>query len=53
MSTAIYDVAMMRDAKLHPERHEDLVVRVWGYSARFIDLAEDMQDHIIARVISG
>ncbi|MBC8232773.1 hypothetical protein H8E77_24760 [bacterium] len=53
MSTAIYDVDMMRDAKLHPERHEDLVVRVWGYSARFIDLAEDMQDHIIARVISG
>jgi len=53
MSTAIYDVDMMRDAKLYPVRHEDLVVRVWGYSARFIDLAEDMQDHIIARVISG
>jgi len=52
MNTAIYDVDMMRDAKIHPERHEDLIVRVWGYSARFIDLNNDMQDHIIERVIS-
>lgn len=53
MNTAIYDVDTMKDAKIHPEHHEDLIVRVWGYSARFIDLAEDMQDHIMARVVSG
>jgi formate C-acetyltransferase len=52
MSTAIYDVDTMQDAKIHPERHEDLIVRVWGYSARFVDLAGDMQDHVIARVLS-
>ena len=37
------------DAKRHPERHRDLVVRVAGYSAYFNDLASDQQDDIIAR----
>jgi formate C-acetyltransferase len=37
------------DAKKHPERHRDLVVRVAGYSAYFNDLAADQQDDIIAR----
>ncbi len=50
---AIYDVAALRAAQQHPEQHRDLVVRVWGYSARFVDLSSDMQDHIIARAIAG
>lgn len=37
------------DAKAHPDKHRDLVVRVAGYSAFFNDLAEDQQDDIIAR----
>jgi len=37
------------DAKKHPERHRDLVVRVAGYSAYFNDLAPDQQDDIISR----
>jgi formate C-acetyltransferase len=37
------------DAKRHPERHRDLVVRVAGYSAFFNDLAPEQQDDIIAR----
>jgi formate C-acetyltransferase len=37
------------DAKKHPERHRDLVVRVAGYSAYFNDLATEQQDDIIAR----
>jgi formate C-acetyltransferase len=40
---------MMLDAKRHPEKHRDLVVRVAGYSAFFNDLAPDQQDDIIAR----
>ncbi len=52
MNVAIYDVAALRDAKLHPEKHADLLVRVWGYSARFVDLSDDQQDHIIARTIA-
>lgn len=37
------------DAKIHPERHRDLIVRVAGYSAFFTTLSPDTQDDIIAR----
>lgn len=37
------------DAKAHPERYKDLVIRVAGYSAQFIGLAEEVQDNIINR----
>jgi len=37
------------DAKAHPAKHRDLVVRVAGYSAYFNDLAAETQDDIIAR----
>lgn len=37
------------DAQKHPEKHQDLIVRVAGYSAYFIDLSEGMQDSIISR----
>ena len=53
MNIAIYDVAELRRAKEQPEHHADLIVRVWGFSARFVDLCEDMQNHIIERAISG
>ena len=51
MNIAIYDVETLRKARLHPEQYEDLIVRVWGFSARFIDLCDDMQTHIIERAI--
>ncbi len=51
MNIAIYDVKTLKEAKLHPEQYEDLIVRVWGFSARFIDLCDDMQAHIIERAI--
>ncbi|MDT8719204.1 hypothetical protein IAI10_21360 [Clostridium sp. 19966] len=52
LNTAIYDVEILRKAKLNPERYGDVIVRVWGFNARFIDLTEDLQDHIIARIIN-
>ena len=45
--------ATLLDAKAHPEKHRDLVVRVAGYSAFFNDLAADQQDDIIARTEHG
>jgi formate C-acetyltransferase len=49
----ILDPAVLIDAKLHPERHRDLVVRISGYSAYFNDLTEAMQDDLIARTLHG
>ncbi len=40
---------VLREAKAQPEEHSDLIVRVAGYSAHFIDLAENTQDSIIER----
>ncbi|MGE4754219.1 formate C-acetyltransferase/glycerol dehydratase family glycyl radical enzyme [Yersinia enterocolitica] len=37
------------EAKQHPDRYRDLVVRVAGYSAFFTALSPDAQDDIIAR----
>ena len=37
------------DAKLHPENHLELVVRVAGYSAYFTKLTPPIQDEIIGR----
>ncbi len=43
------NVKVLQDAKQHPERHRDLIVRVWGWSGYFCELDEPYQDHIIAR----
>jgi len=40
---------MLRDAKKHPERYRDLIVRVAGYSDYFVDLSVDLQNEIIKR----
>ncbi|MBR5924228.1 MAG: pyruvate formate-lyase [Bacteroidales bacterium] len=38
------------DARKHPERHRNLIVRVWGWSGYFVELDECYQDHIINRI---
>ena len=43
------DAETLKDAKLHPENHKDLVVRVAGFSAYFTKLHEGIQDELIAR----
>jgi len=37
------------DAQEYPEKFADLIVRVAGFSAYFVDLSRGLQDHIIAR----
>ncbi|HCL04287.1 MAG TPA: formate C-acetyltransferase/glycerol dehydratase family glycyl radical enzyme, partial [Lachnoclostridium phytofermentans] len=39
------------DAQKHPEKYRDLIVRVAGYSAFFIELCKDVQDEIISRTM--
>jgi pyruvate-formate lyase len=43
------DSEILRDAQHHPEKHRDLVVRVWGFNAYFVTLKREYQDEIIAR----
>ena len=37
------------DAKIHPERHRSLTIRVAGYTAYFVELDGKLQDEIIER----
>ncbi len=37
------------DAQAHPELHRQLVVRVWGWSAYFVELDQEYQNHVIKR----
>lgn len=39
------------DAQKHPENHQDLVVRVTGFSAKFVSLSPEFQEEFIQRHI--
>ena len=45
------DNETLLDAQKHPENYRDLVVRVAGYSAFFVELCKDVQDEIISRTM--
>ena len=37
------------DAQKHPENYTNMIVRIWGWSAYFVELDKEYQDHLIAR----
>jgi formate C-acetyltransferase len=45
----VVDRQTLLDAQQHPEKYPDLVVRVAGFSAYFVDLVKEVQDQIIQR----
>ena len=47
------NVESLKDAQAHPERHKNLVVRVWGWSGYFCELDENFQNQIIGRHVHG
>ncbi|HOT35620.1 MAG TPA: pyruvate formate lyase family protein [Candidatus Latescibacteria bacterium] len=48
----VVDPSALVDAREHPERHPDLVVRVSGYSAYFRTLSPDIQQEVVARALA-
>ena len=49
IGSIIWFVPKMRKYAKHPERYSRLVVRIWGWSAYFVELDEEFQNHVIAR----
>ena len=39
----------LKQAQLTPERYRHLIVRIWGWSAYFVELDKEFQNHVIAR----
>lgn len=49
----ILDAKQLQEAKEYPEQHQDLTVRISGFSARFTTLSRDWQDAVIERTAKG
>ncbi len=49
----VLDPKVLLAAKECPESHRNLLVRISGYSAYFVDLSPEMQDEIIARTLQA
>jgi len=50
LNISMYSREELIEVKKHPEHYPDLVVRVWGFNARFVELDEELQEHIIRRI---
>ncbi len=48
----VLSAKQLKDAKIHPEKYPDLIVRVWGFSAYFNDLPDVYKDNLIKRAES-
>lgn len=49
----VVDKGELEDAMIHPEIHKDLIVRVAGYSAVFVDLDRSVQEELLSRSLHG
>ena len=45
----VADGEVLKKAQQNPEEYKDLIVRLWGVSARFVELSKESQDEMIAR----
>jgi len=45
----VLSIETLREAQQRPEDYQDLLVRVAGYSTRFVNLSKEVQEAIIAR----
>ncbi len=43
---------MLRDARKNPEKYRDLLVRIAGFNALFVNLSPQQQEELIARAES-
>ncbi|MDR1118246.1 MAG: hypothetical protein LBL01_02960, partial [Bifidobacteriaceae bacterium] len=53
LMVTVVDRGVLEDARRHPAKYPDLIVRVSGFSAVFVDLDPDVQDEVISRELYG
>ncbi|WP_455598283.1 glycyl radical protein [Cloacibacillus sp.] len=49
----VVDQKKLLEAQAHPEEYRNLLVRVAGYTAFFVELGKEVQDDIIARTVQS
>ena len=45
----VFDADTLRDAQAHPEKYQDLQIRVCGWNVYFVDLEKVLQDAFISQ----
>lgn len=53
LMVTVVDHGVLEDAVKHPENYRDLIVRVSGFSAVFVNLEPDIQKELMSRVLYG
>lgn len=53
LQTNVISSGILKEAKASPERFSNLIVRVWGFSAYFVELPESYQDLLIRRALQS
>lgn len=51
LMVTVVDSGVLEDAVKHPQKYPDLIVRVSGFSAVFVDLSPNIQEELISRVL--
>lgn len=51
LMVTVVDHGVLEDAQKHPEKYPNLIVRVSGFSAIFVNLEKDVQDELLTRVL--
>ena len=51
LNVNVFNRDTLLDAQKHPEKYPDLIVRVAGYSAVFVNLTKDVQDELLSRTL--
>ena len=49
LMVTVVDHGILEDAQKYPEKYPDLIVRVAGYSAIFVNLTPDIQEELLSR----
>lgn len=51
LMVTVVDKGELEDAMVHPEKYPDLIVRVAGYSAVFVNLDRTVQEELVSRTL--
>lgn len=51
LMVTVVDKGVLEDAMKHPEKYPDLIVRVSGFSAVFVNLSRNIQEELLSRVL--
>ena len=49
LNVNVFSKETLLDAQAHPEKYRQLVVRIWGWSAYFVELDTQYQNHVLSR----